>query len=290
MSELWSKNVQGINTLYTSRLLRFSDVQRDKYLAAFGIADGASILEIGCGPGALSQALKRWYPASKIIGMDYDSAFVDFAKKHSADIEFIEGDATALPFIDGSFDVTISNTVQEHVDPACFFPEQLRVLKKGGRAIVLSSRRGISHLADFIAEKTDFEREIWHRVSDSYDKSSQEIGVGRYSVSEQELPLLMEKYGFREVSTEYLTINLTPDNPSVPRESALEMINSDRLGELDSVNTIPNVAPGIVGEDELARMRRIINEKYDRRIGLYEKGEKLWDTHVMLTMVSSGIK
>lgn len=290
MSELWSKKVQAINTLYTSRLLRFSDAQRDKYLAAFGIADGADILEIGCGPGALSQALKRWYPVSKIIGLDYDSAFVEFAKSRSADIEFIEGDATALPFADGSFDVTISNTVQEHIAPESFFPEQLRVLKDGGRAIVLSARRGINSPADFIAEMTDFELKIWERVDEYYDKTSKELGIGRYSVTERELPLLMEKYGFREVSTEYLTVNLTPDNPSVPRESALEMINSGRLGALDSVNNIPNVAPGIVSEEELAEMCRLINERYDRRVEHYEKGEKLWDTTVSLTMVVSGIK
>lgn len=290
MGEIWSKNVQGINTLYLSRQLRFADERKEKYLSAFGIPDGAKILEIGCGPGALSQALARWYPNAEIIGSDYDSAFIEFAKKQAPSIEFIEADATALPFEENTFDVTISHTVQEHVDPEKFFSEQYRVLKKGGVILVLSARRGINHYADFIAEETDFEREIWHRVSDYYDKSSQEIGVGKYSVSEQELPLLMEKYGFREVSTEYLTVNLTPDSSSVTKNTALAIINENRQCALDAVNSIPNVAAGVVSEEELDKMRRIINEKHDKRVALYNEGEKVWDVNMSLTMVLRGIK
>ena len=86
-----------------------------------------NMLEIGCGPGALSGALHRWYPNAVVTGIDRDSEFIRFARGHEDGITFLEGDAVALPFVDNSFDVVISNTVCEHIEPSKFYGEQLRV-------------------------------------------------------------------------------------------------------------------------------------------------------------------
>jgi len=45
-------------------------------MRAFDINNAASILEIGAGPGALAEALNRWYPAAKITGSDRDATIV----------------------------------------------------------------------------------------------------------------------------------------------------------------------------------------------------------------------
>ena len=87
------------------------------------------ILEIGCGPGALAGALHRWYPKAEITAVDRDSEFIRFAREYEEGIDFAEGDATALSFPDNSFDVVISNTVSEHIEPSKFYGEQMRVLK-----------------------------------------------------------------------------------------------------------------------------------------------------------------
>ena len=144
MNENWSRYVQGINTLYLSRKLRFDDMFSDQFIRAFQIdrEKKIRILEIGCGPGALAGALARWYPNADIVGVDLDSAFIRFARENEKDVAFLEGDATKLPFEDETFDVTISNTVSEHIEPNGFFGEQLRVLKKGGVCLVLSARKG----------------------------------------------------------------------------------------------------------------------------------------------------
>lgn len=119
MNTIWSQHIQGINTLYWSRKLRFDDLFRDQYTKLFSLnpSKPLHILEIGCGPGALAGALLRWYPRATITAIDRDSAFVEFAGEKEKGITFLEGDATALPFADNSFDVTISNTVAEHIDP-----------------------------------------------------------------------------------------------------------------------------------------------------------------------------
>lgn len=76
MSNVWSTCIQGIETLYLSRQLRFDDRFSESYMRAFDINNAASILEIGAGPGALAEALNRWYPAAKITGSDRDATIV----------------------------------------------------------------------------------------------------------------------------------------------------------------------------------------------------------------------
>ena len=139
MDAVWSQYIQGCMTLYASRRLRFRDRFRDRYLPLLDLPDKPlRILEIGCGPGALAQALKRWYPAARVRGVDRDSAFVAFARDKAPALEFLEGDALALPFEAARFDAAVSYTVSEHVAPEGFFGEQRRVLKKGGVCLVLS--------------------------------------------------------------------------------------------------------------------------------------------------------
>ena len=132
MNTIWSDHVQGVQTLYLSRKLRFDDQFFAQYQKVFNLDQTAKlrVLEIGCGPGALAEALHRWYPRAHITGIDRDSNFVCFAAENISGVTFCEGDATRLPFEDGSFDVTISNTVSEHIEPELFWKEQYWSLHK----------------------------------------------------------------------------------------------------------------------------------------------------------------
>lgn len=290
MNTIWSDYVQNIETLYCSRALRFSDRYRETYKSAFKIDGRAKILEIGCGPGALSESLARWYPSAEIVGIDRDSSFIEFASRRAPSVRFLEADATALPFEEESFDVVLSNTVQEHVEPSQFFGEQRRVLKKGGVCLVLSARRGINVEADCIQAQSEQEERIWERVKPFYEENHRKYEVGRYAMSESELPSAMERYGFSHVSTNYLAINLTPDSPENKKEEAIAMIDAHRKSHLDAVSAWRRIAPEQVSEEELSGLKKIICQKYDRRIELYEEGKKQWDTSVSLTMVLRGIK
>ena len=83
--------------------------------------------------------------------------------------------------------------------------------------------------------------------------------VCKYPMNEAELAAVMEKYGFRKVTTGYVLMDLTPDNPKYSKEMAYQIINTGRYASLE-------------------------------RIQQYETGEKQWDTDVLLTMVIRGIK
>lgn len=109
-------------------------------------------------------------------------------------------------------------------------------------------------------------------------------------MNETELPLEMAKYGFKNISTEYITINLTPDNPVYSTQMAHAMINANRQVELDNADSLLLIAKGIVTENEITKLKEIKNKKYDKRIELYNKGIKQWDTNMSVTMILRGIK
>ncbi|MBO4366141.1 MAG: class I SAM-dependent methyltransferase [Clostridia bacterium] len=280
MHTLWSEHVQGIQTLYLSRKLRFDDRFSGQYQTAFRLEQDKPIriLEIGCGPGALAEALRRWYPDAEITGIDRDSAFVAYAKQHVENVTFLEGDATALPFPDGFFDVTVSNTVSEHIEPSAFWGEQFRVLKPGGVCLCLSARRGIRCTAACL-EQTEEEKRFWEGMPDM-ETDFERYQVCRYPMSESELPAAMEKAGFRGLSTGYAVADLTPDDPKYPNEMAEAMIEADRMCDLESVQS----AHAADAED----VTDAINRKYDERLRLYRNGIRLWDTSVSLTMILRG--
>lgn len=290
MNTVWSEQIQSIGTLYSSRALRFAAPFRERYQSLFALPENASILEIGCGPGALAEALARWYPAAQITGLDRDSAFIEFAAHRMPQLRFTEGDAAALPFADGSFDVTISHTVAEHIDPAVFYREQRRVLKEGGICLVLSVRRGIHVLAPCIEEESDFEKEIWQRTADCYTQRMKQNHVCAFPQDEAELVRNMERAGFHSVTTGYVVSDLTPDDPKFSREMARAMIEAERTNDLDGAELLPRIAPGIVTQEELERLCALIREKYERRLALLRDGVRQWDTVVSVTQVVRGVR
>jgi len=108
--------------------------------------DGSgTLLDIGCGSGALTIKAAKKYPNALCVGMDYWGAVWDYAKEQcernaelegiSARSSFQKGDAARLDFPDGSFDAAVSNFVFHEVhtqpDKLALIREALRVLKPG---------------------------------------------------------------------------------------------------------------------------------------------------------------
>lgn len=290
MNVIWSKYVQGIKSLYYSRKLRFDDIFSAQYKRFFHLDESKplKILEIGCGPGALASALRRWYPNAQIMAIDRDTEFIRFAREHEAGVSFSEGDATALPFNDNTFDVTISNTVSEHIEPSKFYGEQYRVLRPNGTCFVLSSRKGINIAPDcFVYD--EFEKSFWEKVN-KYDTSMQQYSVCQYPMSEAQLPLAMQQYGFQSVSTGYAAIDLTPDNPKFSSEMAHNMINAMRYIAIESLERLLNTMPEQISVYEIDKMKEITNQKFDSRIQDYDLGRKHWETNLSIIMLIRGTK
>lgn len=281
MHELWSRQIQGIQTLYGSRSLRFQDGYRSQWTELFALParKGLRILEVGCGPGALTGALCRWYPDAELVGLDRDSRFIAFARAQIPGATFCEGDATALPFPDSSFDVTISYTVSEHIAPDPFYGEQWRVLRDGGICLVLSCRKSIVCPAPCLAE-TDVEAAFWQSTGD--DDTWARYGVGRYWQDERQMPVTMEHNRFAGISTGYVVVSLTPDNPSCPPDMAEAILDAQRAGALEAVLS--------TGRTDAGPVLDAIQAKYDRRLQLLRDGCRQWDTYTTLNLVLRGVR
>ena len=67
-------------------------------------------LDIGCGTGALSEAILHLASPKSVAGIDASGGYVDFARQHLRDVraEFHVGSVDALPFPDGAFDAAVS--------------------------------------------------------------------------------------------------------------------------------------------------------------------------------------
>ena len=282
MNTIWSEHVQGTMTLYLSRKLRFDDMFFEQYKDVFDLDRNAKlrILEIGCGPGALAEAMHRWYPKAHVTAIDRDSNFISFAKENIKGIDFMEGDATHLPFEDNTFDVTISNTVQEHVEPTAFWGEQRRVLRPGGVCLCLSARKGLHCTAPCLAP-TEEEKAFWESIPQQED-NLEKLSVCRFPKSESEIPASMEENGFTNVTTGYAIIDLTPDAPKYSAKMAELMIEAMRQNDLESIQSTRS--------DHAGEIISVINSKYEERIRLYREGMKQWDTSVSVTMIVRGMK
>jgi malonyl-CoA O-methyltransferase len=91
-------------------------------------------LDIGCGTGALSAALKRRYPQAFCCGLDLAFNMVRHAcAKSGRDCLFVNGDAEQVPFRGGSFDLVISASTLQWLDSLDNCLEECRrVVKKDG--------------------------------------------------------------------------------------------------------------------------------------------------------------
>ncbi|MGD9991313.1 methyltransferase domain-containing protein [Pseudonocardia sp.] len=105
---------------------------------------GARVLDVGCGFGLESLRLARAVvPGGAVTGVDASARFVAEARRRAAAeglaVTFVEGDAVALPFPGGEFDVTRAERVLVYVpDPEAALAEMVRVTRRGGRIAVIA--------------------------------------------------------------------------------------------------------------------------------------------------------
>ncbi|MBN2808342.1 MAG: bifunctional demethylmenaquinone methyltransferase/2-methoxy-6-polyprenyl-1,4-benzoquinol methylase UbiE [Deltaproteobacteria bacterium] len=102
----------------------------------------AAILDVACGTGDVSLALRGKAPGSRIVGLDFSQAMLDLARVKiecaQARIELVAASAEALPFPAGGFDlVTIAFGIRNVVDQKKALAEFYRVLRPEGRLAVL---------------------------------------------------------------------------------------------------------------------------------------------------------
>lgn len=103
------------------------------FVSYVGIQDGARVLDVGAGTGALALTIEASRPKSEIVGIDPSDGLLEQAKRRAKRAKFEVGDAQALTFKDATFDATLAQLVMNFVpDHEKALREMARVTKPGG--------------------------------------------------------------------------------------------------------------------------------------------------------------
>jgi demethylmenaquinone methyltransferase/2-methoxy-6-polyprenyl-1,4-benzoquinol methylase len=198
-----AKRYDLMNRLMTG----FQDVRwRKQVIRLARLTNNASLLDLGTGTGDLAREALTQYPQAKVIAADFTLEMMRVGQKTSP-LNFSTADALHLPFKDSTFDAVTSGFLMRNViDLQKGIEEQFRVLKNGGRIVILDTTRPKKNiLSPFIWIHMHFiipilgslltgEREAYNYLPDTTENF----------VTAEDLSSRMTKAGFKNVNFQRL--------------------------------------------------------------------------------------
>ena len=117
---------------------RWSKVVADAFVDWLSPQAGLRWLDVGCGSGALSEAIIQKCGPAQVIGIDQSEGFVRMARERLGARAMCKvGEATALPLDDSSVDIAVSGLVLNFIpEPEKALAEMKRVTAGGGTVAV----------------------------------------------------------------------------------------------------------------------------------------------------------
>lgn len=117
----------------------FSHIKvKTQAIEALNLKDNIKVLDLCCGTGDLGHIIKKKYPKTQVIGVDFSRNMLKIASRKNKNIEYYEADATNLSFADDYFDCVVMGfglrNIQEPENALC---EIYRVLKREGKFLHL---------------------------------------------------------------------------------------------------------------------------------------------------------
>jgi demethylmenaquinone methyltransferase/2-methoxy-6-polyprenyl-1,4-benzoquinol methylase len=166
-------------------------------------------LDVACGSGKLTAELRRLAAGGTVVGLDFSARMLGVAAREAPEARYVRGDGLRLPFPDATFDaVTVAFGLRNFADPERGLAEMRRVLRPGGRAVVLefvrpgpgpvgaAYRAYLVHVLPRIGGWISGEPRAYRYLSDTVDSYR----------SPAELVELARRAGWREPRIELLTL------------------------------------------------------------------------------------
>ena len=202
---------------------QFRPFARDLVMRA-AVRPDERVLDIACGTGVVARLIAPFVGSTgSIIGLDLSPSMLAVAREcaetEGVVVDWREGDATALPFDDASFDLALNQQGLQYIpDKPAALREMRRILAPGGRAFV----------ATWAPLTEDHVREVVDRVAREhigFSSLASRFGLG----TAETLRALMEAAGFAEVTstpvelmlhfpsyTEWVRATVAPDLAQLP--------------------------------------------------------------------------
>lgn len=118
---------------YARFMGRFSEPLGVAFADFAGIAPGQRVVDVGCGPGALTSELADRVGASSVAAIDPSPPFVAALRARLPAVDVRAGTAEHLPYDDGAFDAALAQLVVHFMsDPVAGLREMGRVTRPGG--------------------------------------------------------------------------------------------------------------------------------------------------------------
>jgi SAM-dependent methyltransferase len=112
---------------------RYSALLAPGFAALAGVRAGQRVLDVGCGPGALTSELTALLGADAVAAVDPSESFVDAARERLPGVRVERASAEHLPFRDREFDSALAQLVVHFMaDPVAGLREMARVTRAGG--------------------------------------------------------------------------------------------------------------------------------------------------------------
>jgi SAM-dependent methyltransferase len=118
---------------YTAFMGRWSQPLALGFADLAGVRGGQRALDVGCGPGVLTEQLVARLGSAAVAAIDPSASFVAATRERFPDVDARSGSAEELPFADDVFDLALAQLVVHFMaDPVRGLAEMARVTRPGG--------------------------------------------------------------------------------------------------------------------------------------------------------------
>jgi SAM-dependent methyltransferase len=177
---------------------QYSEPLAPRFADLAGIHEGQRVLDVGCGPGALTAELVNRVGAASVSAVEPSASFAAAVRQRLPGVEIRQSAAEQLPFPDGTFDAALAQLVVHFMaDPVQGLREMRRVTSPGGTvaACVWDHAGGRGPLAAF-----------WSAVRELDPAADDESGLA--GVREGQLAKLFSQAGLDQTSATTLTVRI----------------------------------------------------------------------------------